>query len=39
MATCSWSNNVKGTTVNGYNSFYSCDKDGVPWTTAVTRTQ
>jgi hypothetical protein len=38
MPTCAWADNVKGQTANGYNSFYSCDKDGVPWTTAVTRT-
>jgi hypothetical protein len=42
MPTCAWSNNVTpsaGTPVNGYNSFYSCDIDGNPWTSAVTRTQ
>jgi hypothetical protein len=38
MPTCSWQNNVSGATVSGYNSFYSCDQNGVPWTTAVTRT-
>jgi hypothetical protein len=39
MPTCSWADNVKGKTVNGYTSFYSCDSTGVPWTTAVTRTK
>ena len=41
MPTCAWSNNTTGagTPVGGYNSFYSCDVNGVPWTTAVTRTQ
>jgi hypothetical protein len=28
MATCQWSSNVKGSTVDGYNSFYSCLDDG-----------
>jgi hypothetical protein len=28
MGTCQWANNVKGTTVEGYNSFYSCREDG-----------
>lgn len=38
MPTCAWSNNVKGTTVGGYSSFYSCDQNGNRWTTKVTRT-
>ena len=38
MPTCAWSNNVTGasqsagTAVGDYNSFYSCDINGVPWT-------
>jgi hypothetical protein len=32
MPTCAWANNVKGTTTNGYNSFYSCNQAGVPQT-------
>jgi hypothetical protein len=32
MPTCAWSNNVRSTTVNGYNSFYSCLADGKPVT-------
>lgn len=32
MPTCAWVNNVKGTTVDGYNSFYSCNQAGVPQT-------
>lgn len=38
MPTCAWQNNVSGKTTGGYNSFYSCDQNGVPWTTDVTRT-
>jgi hypothetical protein len=38
MPTCAWSNNVTGasmlagTAAGDYNSFYSCDINGVPWT-------
>ena len=32
MPSCAWSNNVSGKTENGYNSFYSCNVNGVPWT-------
>jgi hypothetical protein len=39
MPSCAWQDNVSGTTLDGYDSFYSCDQNGVPWTTAVTRTQ
>jgi hypothetical protein len=35
MPTCAWQNNVKGqglSVVGNYNSFYSCDQNGVPAT-------
>lgn len=32
MPTCAWVNNVKGTTVDKYNSFYSCNQAGIPQT-------
>jgi hypothetical protein len=35
MPTCAWQNNVKGqnlSVVGNYNSFYSCDQNGVPVT-------
>jgi hypothetical protein len=32
MPTCAWANNVKGTTVGKYNSFYSCNQGGIPQT-------
>jgi hypothetical protein len=32
MPTCAWKNNVQVTTLNGYNSFYSCLTDGSPVT-------
>jgi hypothetical protein len=32
MPTCAWANNVKGTTVGSYNSFYSCNQAGIPQT-------
>ena len=32
MPTCAWAANVKGTTKDGYNSFYSCNQAGVPQT-------
>ena len=32
MPTCAWSNNVNIDTLDGYNSFYSCDADGAPIT-------
>ncbi|MBN2342031.1 MAG: hypothetical protein JXX29_08020 [Deltaproteobacteria bacterium] len=32
MPTCAWSNHVTIETLNGYNSFYSCDVAGVPIT-------
>jgi hypothetical protein len=38
MPTCAWANNVTATTTGGYDTFYSCDINGNPWTTAVTRT-
>jgi hypothetical protein len=38
MPTCAWHDNVKGTTTGGYDSLYSCDQNGVPWTVDVTRT-
>ncbi len=38
MPTCAWNNNISGTTTGGYDSFYSCDQNGTPWTTDVTRT-
>ncbi len=38
MPSCAWSNNVPNATTGGYDSLYSCDSEGNPWTTAVTRT-
>ena len=32
MPTCAWSNNVNVSTLDGYNSFYSCLADGTPVT-------
>lgn len=32
MPTCAWRDNVKGATVDGYNSFYSCNQGGYPLT-------
>lgn len=32
MPTCAWANNVKGTAVGLYNSFYSCNQGGIPQT-------
>ncbi len=32
MPTCAWANNVSVTTVDGYDSFYSCDDTGAPRT-------
>jgi hypothetical protein len=37
MPTCAWQNNTKGqglSLVGNYNSFYSCDQNGVPVTDA-----
>jgi hypothetical protein len=39
MPSCAFAANVSGTTTGGYDTLYSCDINGVPWTTAVTRTQ
>jgi len=39
MPTCAWQNNTKGQNlamVGDYDSFYSCDQDGVPLTEAST---
>ena len=39
MPTCAWQNNVKGqnlSVVGNYNSFYSCDQNGVPVTETST---
>jgi len=38
MPSCAWVNNVPNPTSGGYDSLYSCDISGNPWTTAVTRT-
>lgn len=38
MPSCAWADNVKTPTTGGYTSFYSCDLNGTPWTTAVKRT-